>query len=237
MRKLVLAAVACCATIPSAASATVITGAGSLPGGNPIYLPDANYLGSGPVAVGGGVTWSSNQSNSVYGWTGGYFTNTLVVAPGDPPIIGLNDAYDVGSGGYATMRLTFATPTSGFLAEIFWNNGFSNANSANIAAYDSANNLLEYFPFNNNGNDIGLASGYYGFSHATADIAYINFNNGYIGARNLSYVGPTINGPVDAVPEPSTWAMMIAGFGLIGLGFRRSKARFRPLSARSIRAA
>jgi hypothetical protein len=222
MHKTVLAVLAFCAIAPSAATATVITGAGSLPGGNPIYLPDANYVGSGPVAVGGGVTWSSNQSNSVYGWTGGYTTNTLVVASGDPPIIGLNDAYDVGSGGYATMTLTFATPTAGFLAELFWNNGFSNANSANIAAYDSANNLLEYVLLNNNGNDTGTPSGYYGFSRAIADIAYVNFNNGYIGARNISYVGPTINDPA-AVPEPSTWAMMIGGFGLLGMGFRRRK--------------
>lgn len=224
MRRMVLAALALCAIAPSAASATVITGFGSLPGGNPIYLPSANYVGSGPVAVGGGVTWSSNQSNSLYGWTGGYVTNTLVVAPGNPPIIGLNDAYDVGSGGYATMTLTFATPTSGFLAEIFWNNGFSNANSANIAAYDSAHNLLEYFQLNNNGNDIGLLSGYYGFAHAIADIAYINFNNGYIGARNLSYVGPAINAPQSAVPEASTWAMMIVGFGLLGMFHRHRKA-------------
>jgi hypothetical protein len=26
-----------------------------------------------------------------------------------------------------------------------------------------------------------------------------------------------------AVPEPSTWAMMIAGFGMVGLGMRRSR--------------
>lgn len=224
MSRIAFAALTLSATLSTAATATVITGAGSLSGANPIYLPDANYLGAGPIAVGGGVTWYSNQSNSAYGWTNGYSTSTLMVAPGDPPIIGLNDAYDTTSGGYATMTLAFATPTSGFLAEIFWNNGFSNLNSANIAIYDSAHALLEYFQFNNNGNDTGLPSGYYGFSRPTADIAYVNFNNGYIGARNLSYVGPTINAPELAVPEASTWAMLIAGFGVLGLSLRLGRS-------------
>src|SRR5437763_6303279 len=31
--------------------------------------------------------------------------------------------------------------------------------------------------------------------------------------------------PASAVPEPATWAMMLLGFGAIGLAFRRRKAR------------
>ncbi|WP_156378509.1 MULTISPECIES: PEPxxWA-CTERM sorting domain-containing protein [unclassified Phenylobacterium] len=31
-------------------------------------------------------------------------------------------------------------------------------------------------------------------------------------------------GPVSAVPEPQTWALMIAGFGLLGTALRRRKA-------------
>ena len=32
-------------------------------------------------------------------------------------------------------------------------------------------------------------------------------------------------GPVGAVPEPATWAMMVAGFGLVGIVRRRSRPR------------
>jgi len=214
----------------SPARATTINGAGSLAGANAINLPASNITGSGPIDIGGGVTWQSNQTNSLFGWTGGYTTSNATIAAGDPPIIELNDAYDVGSGGYAKMWLTFSTPTSGFLAEIFWtDNENTNLNSAGMFAYDSSMNLIDYIAFNNNGNGTGMLSGYYGFSEATADIAYIYFDNSHIGARNLSYVGPEIN-PVGAVPEPGTWALMLFGLGAIGFTARQrnsTRARLR----------
>jgi hypothetical protein len=219
MHKFALAAVAICAASPSALLADPISGAGSLPGGTMIVLPEANYTGGGPQDVGGGITWSSNQSNSLYGWTGAYNVSNAVIGPGpNTPLIGLNDGFDTGTGGYATMTLTFATPTSGVLAEIFWSDFTSNGNSANIAIYNSAHQLLEYFPFNNNGNPLGYPSGYYGFYRAAGDIASIDFNNGFIGARNISYVAP-----VDGVPEPATWAMMLIGFGAAGMAMRRQR--------------
>ena len=117
------------------------------------------------------------------------------------------------------MTLSFATATSGFLAELFWtDNEFTNLNSASIYIYDSSMNLLEFVGLNNNGSSIGLQSGYYGFSRPTADIAYVKFSNSHIGARNLSYVGPAINA---AVPEPGSWLMMLLGFAAIGLATRR----------------
>jgi PEP-CTERM motif len=205
----------------STAFATTINGAGSLVGGNAINLPASNITGSGPVDIGGGVTWQSNQTNSLFGWTGGYTTGNATITAGDPPIIELNDAYDVGSGGYAKMWLSFATPTSGFLAELFWTDGeYTNLNSAGIFAYDSSMNLIDYIALNNNGNSTGMQSGYYGFSEATANISYIYFDNSHIGARNMSYVGPEIN-PVGAVPEPGTWAMMLLGLGATGWAVRR----------------
>lgn len=216
-----LLAVAIASATPSTAFASVIMGAGSLSGANPINLPSANYTGSGPVVVGGGITWESNQSNSLYGWTGGYAAGNNNIAPGDPPIIAVNDAYDVGTGGYAKMWLSFAAPTSGFLAELFWTDGEStNLNSSSIYIYDSSMNLLEFIGLNNNGNFNGNVSGYYGFSRPTADISYVYFANSRIGARNLSYVGPEVNA-VGAVPEPATWAMMLLGLGGIGYASRR----------------
>jgi hypothetical protein len=218
-----LIALAIAAATPATAFASVILGAGSLAGANPINLPSSNYTGSGPVAIGGGITWNSNQANSLFGWTGGYAAGNNTILPGDPPIIAVNDAYDVGTGGYAKMWLSFAAPTSGFLAELFWtDNEYTNLNSASIYAYDSSMNLLEFIALNSNGGGSGMQSGYYGFSRATADISYVYFANSHIGARNLSYVGPEVN-PVGAVPEPAAWAMMLLGLGGIGFSARRRK--------------
>ncbi len=56
--------------------------------------------------------------------------------------------------------------------------------------------------------------------------------NFYIGTNSADNFGPVLDnvgldiGP-GAVPEPTTWAMMIAGFGLVGGAMRRTKGRQR----------
>ncbi len=87
--------------------------------------------------------------------------------------------------------------------------------------------MLEFVAFNSNGIYNPFTSpppGTWGFLRPTADIARIDFNNAFMGARDLQYIGPAF-GDVGAVPEPATWMMAIAGFGLIGGVLRRQKAR------------
>jgi Thrombospondin C-terminal region/PEP-CTERM motif len=53
------------------------------------------------------------------------------------------------------------------------------------------------------------------------------FNNGRLGFYNFSQAGVTysafdnVPGGFGAVPEPATWAMMLTGLGLVGIGLRR----------------
>jgi hypothetical protein len=49
-------------------------------------------------------------------------------------------------------------------------------------------------------------------------LAETDFN---LGGVEVTYVGPSAPGPV---PEPTTWALMIAGFGLAGAALRRRRA-------------
>jgi hypothetical protein len=65
-------------------------------------------------------------------------------------------------------------------------------------------------------------------------LVYVDFSNGLRGTGFLEAVSDnpdasqlviTTFTPTPAIPEPSTWAMMIAGFGLAGAALRRRGAR------------
>lgn len=65
----------------------------------------------------------------------------------------------------------------------------------------------------NNGNTVAGAR--------TALIAGLTSGRSYINVHTTSFPGGEIRGQLLAVPEPATWAMMIAGFGLAGAALRR----------------
>jgi hypothetical protein len=207
-------------TTASAASASVVV---ALPGGTAIPIPGLNLTTNSSTAIGGGITFSSiAYAGSTLGNTGTTVFGNGTFGPGDP-YLSLNASAN--GYNYATMSLTFDTPTSGFLADIRWTDGgpeIGNLSyvSASIAAYNAAGTLIEVYQFNNNGVNIGRPPGTYGFSRATADISRIDFNNAFMGARDLQYIGPAITA---AVPEPTTWLMAILGFGLLGGALRRRR--------------
>jgi hypothetical protein len=63
-----------------------------------------------------------------------------------------------------------------------------------------------------------------------AQLANILGGNSYINFHTVQFGGGEIRGNISAIPEPSTWAMMILGFA--GVGFmtyrRRNQAAIRP---------
>lgn len=60
------------------------------------------------------------------------------------------------------------------------------------------------------------AGGNYQLRFGVTNVGDANYQSG------LAFAGLTINNvPVDGVPEPTTWAMLILGFGLIGTAMRR----------------
>lgn len=73
------------------------------------------------------------------------------------------------------------------------------------------------------GSDGGPHSGSLDFDSATS---FLTFSPASFG--NFLYIEGSYSGRYHAlasVPEPSTWAMMLVGFGLVGFSMRRSRAR------------
>ena len=80
-------------------------------------------------------------------------------------------------------------------------------------------------------NFTGLAAGVYSFTcgttcGSTQQWASLSTAGGQNGAVQITLTaGDVSGGGVGAVPEPATWAMMIVGFGLVGVSMRSAKRR------------
>ena len=123
---------------------------------------------------------------------------------------------------FSELRFAFSQALEGF--GFFWG---ASDNQWTLTAYDASNNVLETFMLpithaSNAGDFVAI----YGKGITRATLSgprsdYVFVDNVTFGAR---YVGPGA-----AVPEPASWAFMIAGFGLVGSALRRrvrTSARF-----------
>jgi len=212
------AAIAAAMLGASMAQAAVWNGAG----GSSWTPPSSNYFGPGPQTS-GGVTWSStnasNQGGSVYGYTGGYGFPPNGSWSG-VPMEGLNDSTDA-YGVTDSMTFSFAHPVSAFGGEINWVP--TNA-PVTISAYDSANTLLDTLTLAAGGANLQSPDAFYGFIEGSPDIAKFVLTDGYVGIRNVEAIGL-------AVPEPSTWGMMLLGFLGLGAVVRAHRRADRKLDA------
>jgi len=121
-----------------------------------------------------------------------------------------NNGSNVGySGSTSTIRFDFAAPVSAFA----FNLGASNYLWV-LTAFDAANNVIESFNLpitasSNGGEYVGLANA--GMAYATLVASpgdWIFIDNFTVAAQ---------------VPEPETYAMLLAGLGLVGIAARRRK--------------
>lgn len=168
----------------------------------------------GPVSIPGGITFTAapgNNGNSGLGSVigqGDYGLASNGAIGGNATYIGL----DSGTG-FAT--LTFATDISSFGG--FWNYAPDIGNAPVISAYDASNSLLGTYDLSVLA-PISTPNGFNqfvfrGIQSDSADIKSIQFSGAYM----------VLTGAIPAIPEPGTYAMLLAGLGLIGLIVRRRK--------------
>jgi hypothetical protein len=205
-----------------AASAAHAVPVVALAGSTTYGVPEVNLFTTGPETMAPGITWTANGGAAhaaVFGYTGGYGFAVNGTWAAGLPMIG-SDSPTFG------MRIDFAAPVAGVGA--YLNYAPKEGDPAVISIFDSTNALLESYTlsFLVDTSQVGLnttKAGYnlgefHGFLQSTNNISYMTLSGSYIGAANLETVS------VAAVPEPETYALMMAGLGVMAWVARRRKA-------------
>jgi hypothetical protein len=200
------------ATAP-AAHATVTITPGATPAAQLAYMMDFEDLAPNTPAD---TPYSNPDGSITMVYTAGtLFTGHLHVSTP----IGLNDAASGGRAGY--FQLDFSSPTSLMSASL--GSLFSGGN-AHLEFLDASDTVVGTADIS------GLATGgLTGYTFAST-VPFVRtlyqvtgspaFGLGGIEGSAVDNVG---YGLLAGVPEPSTWAMMMAGFGLIGLAARQRR--------------
>jgi hypothetical protein len=219
LKQFCLAAVAAGVLAAPAAQAGIVRSiSGTVIGFDGIVVPPSS---SGPVSVGSGVSASS---------VGG--TLQVGEAPGG--------AWDLGTNGFWSLGKTFAgvnggvDPQTGAASVVFdfttaqaqvggflnFDPGFETFGIPEVlsfAAYDAAGNELEswFLPLDAISTPGAINGGeFYGIGREQADIARFVVFGPYAVVDDLTFTAT-------AVPEPSTYALLLAGLGLLGFMARR----------------
>ena len=117
---------------------------------------------------------------------------------------------------------------------------FTGPNAVNSVDYlapggVTSNGTGEWITVDSNGNGTGVAWGVGTLANASAgaltvifDVNFMqtnaNFNSVQLTKNLIGFIGNEVEPPQGGViPEPATWAMMIAGFGLVGGAMRRRR--------------
>ncbi len=82
-----------------------------------------------------------------------------------------------------------------------------------VSLLDSGSNLLETFDFPPSGPE---ATGSHAFTATGVKFFVVEGVDGRVGISTLRFTGGVI-------PEPASWALLIAGFGLVGTALRRQR--------------
>ena len=193
-----------------------------------IYLGMSYNGGAISTLADDGGTGNLTYAASLFG-----FTNSVVVQGYptlDQPALqtaSINSQRSSGLAGFLTIYVTQTdlNPITGSLLSSFTSNTFmGSAQSVELSTYLDRNNglfggdLLASQSFSGQGSEsyVSSLSGLTGkFSETTKYV--IRVGNG---AASLN---DTINISSGAVPEPATWAMMLAGFGFIGAALRQRR--------------
>jgi len=180
-------------------------------------------LSSGPVALGAGVSLNAGPDVEIGAKQRDLGENGLWGARGNP-VDGLVDT-PTGNGNFlagnaaGTLAFSFGAPVAGVGAYLnqFQQDGV--ANSFTRLAYGANGTVLESHAYSVETGWDGYNEGQFlGIQRASADIYGFGINGEGMVLDNLSLTMTT------AVPEPQSYAMLLAGLGTVGWLLRRRRA-------------
>jgi hypothetical protein len=198
---------------PASAATFILETASNTPLTGATYTTFNNLvIGSTTQATGTGITVSFASTGGTSGFVQGtqpFLYSAPTVANGNGASFGGQangtDATTFVSSGIGTATLTLTTPVNYF--GLLW----GSIDAYNSITFNTADGLSQTFT--------GSQIGFLGQSH------YVNFFSSSlitsVVARSTDSSFEFDNVATAAVPEPATWAMMIAGFGMVGFAMRR----------------
>jgi hypothetical protein len=205
------AALAAAAILPAQAALT--TNAGDIAG--PSILVDFEsfdgLLTSGPVDVAPGIVFTGDSGAEL-----GANSRDL----GDNGVWGVGNLFAAG-GVAGELRFTFssgASSAAGAFVSHYAHAALPFPLVVEVSAYGDNNQIIETHSFSVAATALDYNAGQFlGITRASADIRSISFKGVGVVADDLLLTAP--------VPEPGTWAMLLAGLGAVGvLGRRRRRA-------------
>lgn len=234
MRKLFLTALAAACAVPAHAGVVYSNDFNSENGGNTAL----NYNGFNGLTVSGGTVDLVKSGDFGITCAGG--SGACVDLDGSTSDSGLvsSNSYAFNAGDRVALSLLFSgnqrnTPPNDSFTISF---DFTGPVSGTYGATSSTLGNLNFGSFSNlstlSVNISNIAPNFamtdftFFFDATSAGSAGFGLQDG--GNDNVGTVVDNLALSVGAVPEPATWAMMIAGFGLVGAGMRRRTARIIP---------
>jgi hypothetical protein len=161
-------------------------------------------LTSGPEMVAPGVTFTGDDGSQL---------GAFIAELGSNGLWGAGSVF-AASGFIGELRFTFADLTAG--AGAFVNHYADDLLPFGIvvSAYGDNNQIIESYTLSIDTDDFGYNEGQFvGITRDVADIRSISFKGNAVVLDNLAVATP--------VPEPETYALLLAGLGLIGMAARR----------------
>jgi hypothetical protein len=212
LKKLSLAvSLSTAALVAAPASATIIVvDASSIQGANVLF-----NAGTQTGAMVSGFTQGGTQVN----FTGTTAVGNVISANGGQARVegSLNGATQAPNDTLALTSLNFALASGTFNNLEFNLFGAANGDSASFAITDNEGQVFNFT------RALGTGENFFGFQGILGEsIANVAITT-TAGIQDIRQIRLDETPRVGAVPEPGTWAMMLIGFGAVGVGMRRRR--------------